>query len=55
MIMANAVAYYDTSTITAEKSFIVQAPVVNVIKLFSSSMINMPSSIFVSKAGAYPI
>jgi hypothetical protein len=34
MEVANALAYYDTVTITAVKSFIVQAPDVNVIKLF---------------------
>ncbi len=32
--MANTLAYYDTGTITAVKSFIVQAPGANVIKLF---------------------
>ena len=35
MEVANTLAYYDTETITAVKSFIVQAPDVNVIKLFS--------------------
>jgi hypothetical protein len=35
MEVANTLAYYDTETITAVKSFIVQAPGVNVIKLFS--------------------
>jgi hypothetical protein len=33
MEVANTLAYYDIATITAEKSFIVQAPGVNVIKL----------------------
>ncbi len=33
--MANTLVYYDTATITAVKSFIVQAPGANVIKLFS--------------------
>ena len=32
--MVNAPAYYDTATITAVKSVIVQAPGANVIKLF---------------------
>ncbi len=54
MIVANAVAYYDTATITTVQGFIVQAKVVNVKKLFFSSMINMPSVIFVSKAGSLP-
>jgi hypothetical protein len=35
MEVANTLAYYDTETITAVKSFIVQAPGVKVIKLFS--------------------
>ncbi len=34
--MANTLAYYDTATITAVKSFIVQAPVDNVIKLITA-------------------
>ncbi len=34
--MANTLAYYDTTTITAVKSFIVQAPGANVIKLFKA-------------------
>jgi hypothetical protein len=33
MEVANTLAYYDTATITAVKSFRVQAPDVNVIKL----------------------
>ncbi len=33
MEVANTLAYYDTATITAIKSFIVQAPDVNLIKL----------------------
>jgi hypothetical protein len=37
--VANTLAYYDTATITAVKSFIVQALGVNVTKLFSSSLI----------------
>ncbi len=37
--MVNTLAYYDTATITAVKSFIVQALGVNVTKLFSSSLI----------------
>ncbi len=36
MEVANALAYYDTATITAVKSFIVQAPGVNLLKLFYS-------------------
>jgi hypothetical protein len=36
MEVANALAYYDTATITAVKSFIVQAPGVNLLKLFCS-------------------
>ncbi len=32
--MENTLAYYDMAKITAAKSFIVQAPVVNFIKLF---------------------
>ena len=35
MEVANTLAYYDTATITAVKSFIVQAPGANVIKLFT--------------------
>jgi hypothetical protein len=35
MAEANTLAYYDTATITAVKSFIVQAPGVNAIKLVS--------------------
>ena len=35
MAVANTLAYYDTATITAVKSFIVQAPGVNAIKLVS--------------------
>jgi hypothetical protein len=34
--VANTLAYYDTATITAVKSFIVQAPGVNPIKLFTA-------------------
>jgi len=34
MSMANTLAYYDTATITAVKSFIIQPPGVNVINLF---------------------
>ncbi len=34
--MANTVAYYDMATITAVKSFIVQDPGANVIKLFTA-------------------
>jgi hypothetical protein len=33
MAMSNTLAYYDTATITAVISFIVKAPVANVIKL----------------------
>ena len=36
MEVANTLAYYDTATITAVKSFIVQAPGANVIKLFTA-------------------
>jgi hypothetical protein len=36
--VANAMAYYDTATITAVKSFIVQAPGVCTIKLFTVVM-----------------
>ncbi len=36
--MANTLAYYDTATITAVKSFIVQAPGVNFIKLFCRNL-----------------
>ncbi len=35
MEVANTLAYYYTATITAVKSFIVQAPGANVIKLFT--------------------
>ncbi len=34
--MANTLAYYDMATITAVKSFLVQAPGVFTIKLFTS-------------------
>ncbi len=34
--VANALAYYDTATITVVKGFMVQAPGANVIKLFLS-------------------
>jgi hypothetical protein len=34
MEVANTLAYYDTATITAVRNFTVQAPGVNVIKLF---------------------
>ena len=34
--MANTLAYYDMATINAIKSFIVQAPGANVIKLFTA-------------------
>ncbi len=36
MAVANTLAYYVTATITAVKSFIVQAPGENIIKLFRS-------------------
>ncbi len=36
MAMSNTLAYYDTATITVVISFIVKAPVANVIKLFTS-------------------
>ncbi len=36
MEVANTLAYYDTATITAIKSFIVQALGANVIKLFTA-------------------
>jgi hypothetical protein len=36
--MTNSLAYYDTKLITAVRCFIVQAPDVNVVKLFSLSM-----------------
>jgi hypothetical protein len=32
--VANTLAYYDTATITAVKSFIVQAPGVNMLSFF---------------------
>jgi hypothetical protein len=35
MAVANTLAYYNMATITAVKSFIVQTPGPNVIKLFS--------------------
>ncbi len=39
--MANTLAYYDTATITAVKSFIVQGPMVsNVIKLFCRNLVS---------------
>ncbi len=36
MEVANTQAYYDTTTITVVKGFIVQIPGANVIKLFSA-------------------
>ncbi len=48
--MANTLAYYDTATIIAVKSFIVQAPGPNVTRLFSLSMTkrpNEPDTVFV--------
>ncbi len=39
--MANALAYYGTATITAVKSFIVQAPGVKVIKRNTSKFTNV--------------
>ncbi len=63
--MANTIAYYGMATITATKSFIVQAPGTGKIKLFTA-VINFvsdrvfvivsnfhPSLIFVCKAEAY--
>ena len=57
--MANTLAYYDMATITAVKSFIVQAPGANVIKLFTAFLFVLgnafkPSIMFASKAGANP-
>jgi hypothetical protein len=39
MEVANTLAYYDTATITAVNSFIVQAPGVNAIKLFQRNYV----------------
>jgi hypothetical protein len=36
MEVENTLAFYDTTKVTAVKSFIVQAPGVNVIKLFTA-------------------
>jgi hypothetical protein len=38
MEVANTLAYYDTATITAVKSFIVQAPGAKVMTLFYSKL-----------------
>jgi hypothetical protein len=39
MEVANTLAYYDTATITAVKSFIVQAPEVKLLNYFLNSFI----------------
>jgi hypothetical protein len=39
--VANALAYYDTATITAVKSFIVQAPGVNLINIFGVNLLTL--------------
>ncbi len=38
--MANTLAYYDTATITAVKSFIVQAPVLQIAQITFESVLN---------------
>ncbi len=66
--MANSLAYSDTATITAIKSFIVQAPGVNPIQIFTAVIFEFslydrvfllgklfpPSLIFVGRPRAYP-
>jgi hypothetical protein len=37
--VANTLAYYDTATITAVKSFIVQAPGANPVKIFRRKLL----------------
>jgi len=39
--VANTLAYYDTATITAVKSFKVQAPGVDLIKLFGINLLTL--------------
>ena len=65
--MANTLAYYDMATITAVKSFIVQAPGVDPIKLITAVIYGFmkyagvfllgkpfqPSLMFAGKAGSY--
>ncbi len=51
MEVANTIAYWNTATITALKSFIVQAPRVNVLTLFSASlMLLLLKKLFLSLA-----
>ncbi len=38
LAFANTLAYYSIATITAKKSFTIQAPCINVIKLFTSPL-----------------
>ena len=40
--MVNTLAYYDTATITAVKSFIIQAPGANPTKLFTAVSYGFP-------------
>ncbi len=53
MEVANTLAYYDTATITAVKSFIVQAPGDNAIKLLRSFLI-LSRNKFLSFSNFYP-
>jgi hypothetical protein len=53
MAVTNILAYYDTGTITPVKSFIVQAPVANVVKLLCPLFTNFCTKLvrLLDKAG----